>query len=134
VRGHPPHPHRPRPYDVRREPASWQSRDGGRVDVVLQRRFFATPGSPPCHSECSEESAWHKRFFAALRMTGRRWAWPRAGVRLSSLTSYTSLTREKFGMTHVSAVEDGWNQGFAQSALKLPLLDTRIFLMICLLQ
>jgi len=26
----------------------------------------------------------------------------RAGVRLSSLTSYTSLTREKFGMTHVA--------------------------------
>jgi len=26
----------------------------------------------------------------------------RAGVRLSSLTSYTSLTREKFGMTHVT--------------------------------
>ncbi|HVB24455.1 MAG TPA: hypothetical protein VNG51_21130 [Ktedonobacteraceae bacterium] len=34
ARGHPPHPHRSRPYDVRREPASWHRRDGGRVDVV----------------------------------------------------------------------------------------------------
>jgi len=38
--------------------------------LPFNRGFFATPGSPPCHAECSEESACHKRFFAALSMTG----------------------------------------------------------------
>jgi len=36
----------------------------------FNRRFFAPPGSSPCHSERSEESLVARRFFAALRMTG----------------------------------------------------------------
>ena len=36
---------------------------------LAQVGFLHRP-SPPCHSECNEESLCHNRFFAALRMTG----------------------------------------------------------------